>query len=177
MKRPSMGEAKAAANLKVQNALNPKPNSMEQIAAARAEAAREAAERKFIAHVNALTERVAVLEQALRRLQTCTVQQYADGRIYLPAGNKLTFEVPGVYGVMSSCTVDFKNSRVAAPRPLTAGPPSPAGHVVLSTNVNAPASPLPGSPPPAVQGQALQAPQQSWQSIASSNSINDPRNL
>ncbi len=180
MDRPSMGEKTAQASNVVQNALNPKPNSMEQIAIARAEAAKAAAERAFAAHVNALTARVEALEVALRRLQTCTVQQFADGRLYLPAGNKLRFEVPGPYGPWYQ-TVDLTKCDVEAPRPLTAGPPSPAGYVVVSTHAPAPSLPSGPAVPPAPSGPAGQSLQSiaggrgNWQSIAGSNTMNDPR--
>ena len=174
MDRPPKDPTIAQANLSP-SALYQKVNSAEQGEALRAEAKRAAAERKLLAHIQDLTDRVAVLESALRRLQACTVQQFADGRLHLPAGSKLRFALLGPYGQTMYHSVDLAKCTVEAPRPFSAGAPSPAGYVILGTNVNAPGAAMPAGPVgPSLQGLPTSS-NGNWQSIASANSMDNPR--
>lgn len=169
MDKYSVGEMKTA------RAGNPLED---QLAAMRWEAAR--AEREHLALIASLVSRVDALEASLRNLQTCTVQQFADGRLYLPAGSKLRVELPAAFGRRSYETVDVEKLTVEAPRPMTAGPPRPCGQVII-TRPSAPVQRGQAPPPPsAPAGASLQslgnkAGQGNWQSQAQSNGISNPR--
>jgi len=168
---------KSTQELQASNVLQQKLSLMDRDAVL-ADAKHAAEERRLMALVQFLHERVAHLETSVRRLQLCTVQQFADGRLHLPAGNKvkvaMTFpnqSIPTYY------TVDLTNTWVEAPRPLEAHPRSPAVSVFLGSTSDVRVPPLPTGPAPAT-GQSLSqmgGGPGGWQSIATSNAMADPR--
>lgn len=119
---------------------------MQSIAGQRAEP-----DARLVQQIDALSARVEMLEKRLSSLSQCTVQQYWDGRLHLPAGRliaaagetRMTLE-PTRFNVVVN------------------------GKVIVGSSVNAP------SPPPAQAGQPLPG-GAGWQSIAAASGIQDPR--
>jgi hypothetical protein len=129
----------------------------------------EAQQRLLYDTVASLVARVAVLEHSLAKLQTCTVQQFPDGRLYLPAGEKLRIRNPS--GFMNAyTTVDCSAVSADAPRPAWTGPPRPCGQVLAAPNPQLHAPSLPSGNGAGIGSRAGR----DWQSIASANSIENP---
>jgi hypothetical protein len=136
----------------------------------RAEAERVAAERMLVQHVQELRARVETLERALAALTECAVQQRWDGRLYLPAhrplvldatvnGSRLAIEAavrPMLEPPVNGATIPFAAGVPAAPLPLPTGPSTSQGQSSLSSMAGAAGA---GT---------------SWQSIAASNSVDNP---
>jgi hypothetical protein len=116
------------------------------------------AERQLAPYIQTLTSRLEALEATVRGLQERSVQQLDDGKLCLPAGNKLKIETGN-----TRLTMDVRKFTVEA-----------NGQVILA----APAIPLgpPTHAPGSVQGIAAQAGVgHSWSSVAQQNAIANPR--
>jgi hypothetical protein len=105
-----------------------------------------------------LKARVDALEAQLAQLQACAVQQSPDGRLHLPAGNRLRIEIG-----TTRLTMDLTTFNVQA-----------NGQVLVdSSPASRPAGTTPGAQ--TLAGSASSA--GSWQAQASANGVDNPRNL
>lgn len=136
------------------------PQGVQQIGRVSAETAMTGAERQLAPYVQTLASRVEALEAAVRSLQQHSIQQRDDGKLYLPAGNRLRIEIGNTRLTMDSTTFTVEaNGRVILSAPLT-----PVGS--------------PTQAPGSGQGIAAHAGRgQSWQSVAAQNATEDPRAL
>ena len=110
------------------------------------------------AQLQILMARVDALEAQVRQMQACTVQQWPDGRLHLPAGNKLQVEIGNTRLTMdvASFTVEANGQILLGSRPGWQPPPTASAG--------------------GLQGIAAQAGSAgSWQSQAAANGISDPR--
>lgn len=135
------------------------PVSPQHMTTVRADAM-TSAERQLAPYIQTLTSRLEALEAAVRGLQERSVQQLDDGRLYLPAGNKLRIEIGN-----TRLTMDVTKFTVEA-----------NGQVILAASAPslAPRTYAPNS----LQGMAAQAGVgNSWSSTAQQNAIENPRTL
>ena len=142
------------------------------IAALLADAERANAERhRLVHHINQLTRHVRALEHTVNGLLACAVQQRWDGRLRLPSPERVKIDA-----TMNGMPVVLE-LRVS---PMLESPTHSA--LPQSHGAGADAS-LPAPPPAAPAGQSLQSlagmggGSQSWQSIATANGVENPRQL
>lgn len=109
--------------------------------------------------LQALTQRVEALEAAVEQLQECTVQQWPDGRLHLPASHVLRIEFGNTRLVM-----DFRTFMVEVNGQVILGPPAMQQQTSTSSS---------GS----VQDSAGQSAPGSWRDIAQQGGIASPRRL
>jgi hypothetical protein len=113
------------------------------------------------AQLQILMARVDALEAQVRQLQAGTVQQWPDGRLHLPAGNKLQVDIGN-----TRLSMDVASFTVEA-----------NGQVLLGSRPGW-QPPAPTPPATGVQGLAAQAGSGgSWQSQAAANGTENPRHL
>jgi hypothetical protein len=167
---------KSSQELQSLNVLQQKMSSMDRDALLAA-AKHAAEERRLMNLLQSLHERVAQLESTVRKLNLCTVQQFADGRLHLPAGSrlKLAFLHPNQSEFVYH-TVDLTHTWVEGPRPFEAQGRSPASSVFLVGTSEGRAPPLPTGPAPNTGSSLGQSAGSAgnWQSTAASNGSDNP---
>lgn len=111
------------------------------------------------AQLQILMARLDALEAQVRQMQACTVQQWPDGRLHLPASNRLQVEIGN-----TRLTMDVASFTLEA-----------NGQVLLGSRPGW--QPSPTAPAGGLQGVAAQAGSAgSWQSQAAANGTSNPRN-
>jgi hypothetical protein len=128
------------------------------IAAARQGAQTAVAAGQVASLVQRLTTRLDALEAQLQLLQTSTLQQWPDGRVHLPAVNRLHIEIGNTRLTMdmATFTVEANGQVIVSARPL------------MQPQMT---SQQGGS----LQSLAAQAGSGSWQSQAHQSGVEDPR--
>ena len=138
----------------------------------REEAARIAAERQLVQRMQEMAARVAMLEQLVARLTTCAVQQHWDGRLYLPAPERFTLDVRVDN---TPFTGKVLPPQVMVEPPVSTPWPLPQQAVDVAMPRPLPAPTQQGSSAGQLAGSAPSA--GNWQSIASANATENPRQL
>ena len=111
------------------------------------------------AQLQILLARLDALEAQVRQMQASTVQQWPDGRLHLPAGNRLQVEIGN-----TRLSMDVASFTVEA-----------NGQVLLGSRPGW--QPSPATPAGGLQGVAAQAGSAgNWQSQAAANGTSNPRN-
>ena len=104
-----------------------------------------------------MTARLDALEQQVRQLQSCTLQQWPDGRVHLPAG-RVRIEIGGTRLKMDLTTFSVEAN----------------GQILVSTRPDSSG----GTPTQQAGGLQSMAPSAGgWQSTAQQNAISNPRTL